>query len=106
MGKSSLLENMALHDIEFGVATIFIDPKGDSVKKLLELTTDKSRIHYISIESPIVINPLNKEGYRLDNLIQEFIQILDVLITLTASNPEKYGINEGNYHYGNACHYR
>lgn len=88
MGKSSLLENMALHDIEFGVATIFIDPKGDSVKKLLELTTDKSRIHYISIESPIVINPLNKEGYRLDNLIQEFIQILDVLITLTASNPE------------------
>lgn len=88
MGKSSLIERMALHDIEYGVATIFIDPKGDSVKKLYELTTDKSRIHYISIESPVVINPLNKEGYRLDNLIQEFIQILDVLITLTASNPE------------------
>ncbi|MFA5011163.1 MAG: DUF87 domain-containing protein [Ignavibacteria bacterium] len=88
MGKSSLLERMAEYDIKQGIATIFIDPKGDSVKKLYELTEDKSRIIYISIKSPIVINPLNKEGYKLDNIIQEFIQILDVLVTLTASNPE------------------
>jgi type IV secretory pathway VirB4 component len=88
MGKSSLLERMAMYDIDYGVATIFIDPKGDSVKKLYHLTKDKSKVHYISIESPIIINPLNKDGYRLDNLIQEFIQILDVLVTLTASNPE------------------
>ena len=88
MGKSSLLERMALYDIECGLATIFIDPKGDSCKKLYHLIKDKSRVHYVSIESPVVINPLNKEGYRLDNVIQEFIQILDVLITLTASNPE------------------
>ena len=88
MGKSSLLEHMALYDIGQGLATIFIDPKGESCKKLYHLTENKSRIHYISIESPTVINPLNKEGYKLNNLIQEFIQILDVLITLTASNPE------------------
>jgi type IV secretory pathway VirB4 component len=88
MGKSSLLEEMAYYDITKGAAVIFIDPKGKSSKKLLQLTEDKSRIHYISIESPLVINPLNKEDYKLDNLIQEFIQILDVLITLTASNPE------------------
>ena len=88
MGKSSLLERMALYDIECGLATIFIDPKGDSCRKIYHLIKDKSRIHYVSIESPVVINPLNKEGYRLDNVIQEFIQILDVLITLTASNPE------------------
>lgn len=88
MGKSSLLERMALYDIEQGLATIFIDPKGDSCKKLYQLIKDKSRVSYVSIESPVVINPLNKEGYRLDNVIQEFIQILDVLITLTASNPE------------------
>ena len=88
MGKSSLLERMADYDINKGIATIFIDPKGDSVKKLYELTEDKSRIIYISIKSPVVINPLNKEDYNIDNLIQEFIQILDVLITLTASNPE------------------
>lgn len=88
MGKSSLLEHMAQHDIDFGSAIIFIDPKGDSTKKIYQQTKDKSRIQYISIENPTVINPLNKEGYKLDNLIQEFIQILDVLITLTASNPE------------------
>lgn len=88
MGKSSLLERMSEYDINSGIATIFIDPKGESCKKLYQLTKDKSRIQYISIESPTVINPLYKEGYKLDNLIQEFIQILDVLITLTASNPE------------------
>jgi type IV secretory pathway VirB4 component len=88
MGKSSLLEHMASYDIDQNLAVIFIDPKGESCKKLYQLTNDKSRIHYISIENPTVINPLNKEGYKLDNLIQEFIQILDVLITLTASNPE------------------
>lgn len=88
MGKSSILERMSQYDIDYGLATIFIDPKGDSVKKLYHLTKDKSRIKYISIESPIIINPLNKEGYKLDNLVQEFIQILDILVTLTASNPE------------------
>lgn len=88
MGKSSLLERMAEHDINKGISTIFIDPKGDSVKKIYELTEDKSCVIYISIKSPVVINPLNKDGYNIDNLIQEFIQILDVLITLTASNPE------------------
>ena len=88
MGKSSLMEHMANYDIQKGYSIIYIDPKGESVKRLYQLTEDKSRLHYISIDSPVVINPLNKEGYRLDNLIQEFIQILDVLITLTASNPE------------------
>ncbi|MBS1514089.1 MAG: type IV secretion system DNA-binding domain-containing protein [Bacteroidetes bacterium] len=88
MGKSSLLERMALYDINFGSAVIVIDPKGDSIKKLYHLTEDKSRLRYISIDSPMIINPLNKVGYKLDNIIQEFIQILDVLITLTASNPE------------------
>lgn len=88
MGKSTLLERMALYDINQGISTIFIDPKGDSLKKIYYQIEDKSNVHYISIESPVVINPLNKEGYRLDNIIQEFITILDVLVTLTASNPE------------------
>lgn len=88
MGKSALMERMAEYDINKGVAVIYIDPKGESTRKLYELAKDKSRVHYISIQSPIVINPLNKEGYNLDNLIQEFIEILDRLITLTSSNPE------------------
>lgn len=88
MGKSALMERMAEYDINKGVAVIYIDPKGESTRKLYDLANDKSKVHYISIQSPIVINPLNKEGYRLDNLIQEFIEILDRLITLTSSNPE------------------
>lgn len=88
MGKSALMEYMAQYDMSKDYAVIFIDPKGDSSKKLYQFAQDKSRVNYISITSPIVINPLNKEGYKLDNLIQEFIQILDLLILLTASNPE------------------
>jgi type IV secretory pathway VirB4 component len=88
MGKSALMEQMAAYDMSKDIAVIYIDPKGESVQKLYQLAKDKSNVHYISIESPLVINPLNKEGYRLDNIIQEFIQILDVLVTLTSSNPE------------------
>lgn len=85
MGKSSLMERMAQYDIEQGYAVIFIDPKGDSVKKLYALSKDPL---YISIESPTIINPLDKTNYNLEDTISEFVQILDVLVTLTASNPE------------------
>lgn len=87
-GKSVLMERMANYDISSGLSTIFIDPKGDSCKLLYSLAKDKSKIKYISIKQPIVINPLNKEGYDLDDIISEFVQILDILIQLTASNPE------------------
>ena len=87
-GKSSLLENMAVYDINYGCATIFIDPSGISCRKIYNKIEDKSRVIYISIESPKVINPINKEGYKIDTIIQEFIQVLDVLVTLTNSNPE------------------
>lgn len=87
-GKSTLMENMALYDIQFGLSVIFIDPSGVSCRKIYHNIQDKERVIYISIESPKIINPIHKEGYSLDILIQEFIQILDVLITLTASNPE------------------
>jgi len=88
MGKSSLLEHMAGYDIANDIAVIFIDPKGDSCKRIYQVIKDKSKVKYVSIASPVVINPLNKEDYKIDNLVQEFIQILDVLVTLTSSNPE------------------
>lgn len=85
MGKSTLMERMALYDISQKHAVIFIDPKGDSVKKLYSLCEDAI---YISIENPTIINTLDKDSFSLDDIITEFVQILDVLITLTASNPE------------------
>jgi len=87
-GKSSLLERMATYDANIGCAVIFIDPSGTSCRKVHHKIKDKSRVTYISIENPVVVNPLNKNDYKIDTLIQEFIQILDVLITLTASNVE------------------
>lgn len=87
-GKSTLLENMALYDINYGASVIFIDPSGYSTRKLYHSIQDKSRVRYISLEMPIKVNLLNKEGYDLETIMQEFIQILDVMITLTASNPE------------------
>lgn len=88
MGKSSLMERMANTDIHAGHAVIYIDPKGESTKRLYALAPDKDKVTYISINNPKVINPLDNQKYQLDEVITEFVQILDVLITLTASNPE------------------
>ncbi|MBU1095861.1 MAG: hypothetical protein A2499_03625 [Stygiobacter sp. RIFOXYC12_FULL_38_8] len=87
-GKSVLMEQMVFNDISKGISTIYIDPKGESCKRLYSLAPDKSKIKYVSIKKPIVINPLNKTGFDIDDIIAEFVQILDILITLTASNPE------------------
>lgn len=87
-GKSVFMERMALYDINHCLPVIFLDPKGDSVRRLYHLIEDKSRVQYISIDTPIVINPLRKKDYSISNIIAEFVQILDVLITLTTSNPE------------------
>jgi hypothetical protein len=87
-GKSVLMERMVKTDIDYGCAVVYIDPKGTSAKRLYHLIEDKSRILYISIDNPITINPLSKKGYTTDNIIAEFVQILDVLIQLTSSNPE------------------
>jgi DNA helicase HerA-like ATPase len=88
MGKSSLMEHMAMYDSTQGYAVIFIDPKGDSTRRLYSLIEDKSKVIYISVKNPTVINPLDKPTHSIDDIISEFIQILDVLITLTSSNPE------------------
>lgn len=86
MGKSSLMERMALYDMKQGHAVIFIDPKGESVKKLYTLAPEPEKCLYISIEHPTVINPIDKPERRLEEVISEFVQIIDVLISLTASN--------------------
>jgi type IV secretory pathway VirB4 component len=88
MGKSVLMERIANYDISKDISVIYIDPKGESTKRLYELASNKDKIKYISIDNPITINPLNKKGYDIDDIITEFVQILDILVTLTTSNPE------------------
>lgn len=88
-GKTSLMLRMALYDIEQGLACIFIDPKGDHARALYNLVSDKSRVRYFSYSSPsLTINPLRKKGYRLNDLIDEFAEILDIVIKQTSpTNP-------------------
>lgn len=88
MGKSVLMERMAAYDISHGLSVIYIDPKGDSVKKLYHLAENKEKVRYISIDNPMTINPLQKRGYDDNVIIDEFRQILDILVMLTTSNPE------------------
>lgn len=84
MGKSVLMERMADYDMKFGLSVIFIDPKGDSVNKLTANTNYK----YISFNNPIKFNPLRRKGYKIDILIREFTDVMDIMITATSINPE------------------
>lgn len=88
-GKTSLMLRMALYDIKYGCACIFIDPKGDHAKALYNLIPDKDRVLYFSYKHPsLIINPLKKSGYRTNDLIDEFTEILDIVIKQTSpANP-------------------
>jgi type IV secretory pathway VirB4 component len=88
-GKTTVLLRLARYDANKGLGVIFIDPKGDHALQLFRMVKDKSRITYISYNNPIVtINPLRKDGYRLEQLVDEFIEILDILIKRTSpANP-------------------
>jgi len=83
MGKSSLMERMINYDIEYGNAVIFLDPKGESTHRIYSL---HPTAQYISINNPTVINPIDKPEYHQEDIISEFVQILDVLIQLGSSN--------------------
>ena len=87
-GKSVFMERMAEYDLNFGLSVIYIDPKGESVKKLYQLAKNKEKIKYVSKDNPLIINPLSKKDYSVDNMIDEFVRVLDVLIILTSINPE------------------
>lgn len=68
MGKSTLLENMAIQDIQNGEGMIFIDPHGSTAEKILDFIPE-SRIQdtmYFApfdVENPIGFNILEDVGY-------------------------------------------
>ena len=71
MGKTTLLENMVVHDIMAGNGVGIIDPHGDFAEKMLEFVP-KERIKDViyfnpaDIEHPVAFNPIEKvsAGYR------------------------------------------
>lgn len=74
MGKSTLLENMAIQDIQNGNGIAFIDPHGGTAEKLLEYVPEsriKDVIYFapFDIEHPISFNVMEDIGEEKRHLV-------------------------------------
>ena len=74
MGKSTLLENMAIQDIQNGEGLAFIDPHGGTADKLLDYIP-QSRINDVvyfapfDLDQPIAFNVMEDVGYDKRHLV-------------------------------------
>lgn len=74
MGKSTMLENMAIQDIQNGEGLAFIDPHGSTAEKLLEFVPE-SRIDDVvyfapfDMEFPVGFNVMEDVGYDKRHLV-------------------------------------
>lgn len=74
MGKSTLLENMAIQDIRNGEGLAFIDPHGSAVETLLEYipanrVNDVVYFAPFDLEHPIAFNVMEDVGYDKRHLV-------------------------------------
>lgn len=74
MGKSTMLENMAIQDIRNGEAVFFIDPHGSTADKLLDYVPEnrqKDVVYFapFDLEHPIAFNVMEDVGYDKRHLV-------------------------------------
>lgn len=74
MGKSTLLENMAIQDIQGGEGLCFIDPHGSTAEKLLSYVPEhriKDVLYFapFDVDSPIGFNVMEDVGYDKRHLV-------------------------------------
>lgn len=74
MGKSTLLENMAIQDIRNGEGLAFIDPHGGTVDRLLDYVPEhrvKDVVYFapFDMENPIAFNVMEDVGYDRRHLV-------------------------------------
>jgi energy-coupling factor transporter ATP-binding protein EcfA2 len=74
MGKSTLLENMAIQDIRNGEGMAFIDPHGSAVEKLLDYipanrVNDVVYFAPFDLDRPIAFNVMEDVGYDKRHLV-------------------------------------
>lgn len=74
MGKSTLLENMAIQDIRNGEAMAFIDPHGSTAERLLEYVpphrvNDVVYFAPFDMEYPVAFNVMEDVGYDKRHLV-------------------------------------
>lgn len=74
MGKSNLMENMAIQDIQAGRGVAYVDPHGEGAEKLLDFVP-VSRINDVvffnpaDLDYPIAFNVMEKVDFRYRHLI-------------------------------------
>src|SRR5882724_5587110 len=74
MGKSTLLENMAIQDIQNGEGLAFIDPHGSAVEKLLEFIPYdriKDVVYFtpFDVDYPVGFNVMEDVGFDKRHLV-------------------------------------
>lgn len=74
MGKSTLLENMAIQDIRNGEGMAFIDPHGSTAERLLEYVPEnriKDVVYFapFDMEQPVAFNVMEDVGYDKRHLV-------------------------------------
>ncbi|MCI0597774.1 type IV secretion system DNA-binding domain-containing protein [Candidatus Parcubacteria bacterium] len=74
MGKSTLLENMAIQDIQNGEGLAFLDPHGGTAEKLLEYIPEhriKDVVYFapFDLQNPIAFNVMEDVGYDKRHLV-------------------------------------
>ncbi len=74
MGKSTLLENMAIQDIQNGEGMAFIDPHGSAVEKLLDFIPEhrvKDVVYFapFDLDHPMAFNVMEDVGYDKRHLV-------------------------------------
>jgi len=74
MGKSTLLENMAIQDIRNGEGLVFLDPHGATVDRLLDYIPEdriKDVVYFapFDMEHPIAFNVMEDVGYDKRHLV-------------------------------------
>lgn len=74
MGKSTLLENLAIQDLENGEGLCFIDPHGGTAEKLLDFVPEhrvKDVVYFAPFddEHPMGLNMLEKVDYNKRHLV-------------------------------------
>jgi CxxC-x17-CxxC domain-containing protein len=74
MGKSNLMENMAIQDIQAGRGVAYVDPHGEGAEKLLDFVP-ASRINDViffnpaDLDYPIAFNVMEKVDFRYRHLV-------------------------------------
>ncbi len=74
MGKSTVLENMAIQDLQSGEGFAFIDPHGGTVERLLDYVPEhrvKDVVYFapFDMEHPIAFNVMEDIGYDKRHLV-------------------------------------